>query len=105
MNASLKKWSVSDAQRKLFRLKNRTGQETRSPSGKEGQDIDVDLDVLEMQILKRLQSRIQDLRIESIPGGLLLRGRTTTYYDKQLAEHALLELVESPNLINDIDIR
>lgn len=36
--------------------------------------------------------------------GLVLRGRTCTYYAKQLTQHAVMELTEFPILANEIDV-
>jgi len=36
--------------------------------------------------------------------GLVLTGRTCTYYVKQLAQHAVMEFVDLPILANDIEV-
>ena len=59
---------------------------------------------LENLLQTRLGSRIRDLRIQLLPNGLILQGRATTYHAKQLAQHAAMELSESPILANDIEV-
>ncbi len=55
-------------------------------------------------ILRRLGNRIRDLRVLRQGGGLVIQGRTTTYYAKQLAQHAAMELDKEPILANDIEV-
>lgn len=62
---------------------------------------DVDLTT---QIVRRLGNRVRDLRILRQGGGLVIEGRTTTYYAKQLAQHAAMELDRDPILANDIEV-
>src|SRR5438876_479766 len=59
---------------------------------------------LEALTLRRLGNRVRDLRVLRRPEGLVLMGRTTTYYAKQLAQHAIMEVDESPILANDIEV-
>ena len=59
---------------------------------------------LEGLLHRRLGSRVRDLRVQKLPGGLVLHGRTGTYYAKQLAQHAAMELASTPILSNDIEV-
>jgi hypothetical protein len=59
---------------------------------------------LESLVLRRLGNRIRDLRVEVQEAGVILRGRTTTYHVKQLAQHAAMELGNLPVLANDIEV-
>ena len=59
---------------------------------------------LEMLVQRRIGSRVRDLRLEIRPGGVVLRGRTTTYHAKQLAQHAAMELGGLPVLANEIEV-
>jgi hypothetical protein len=52
----------------------------------------------------RLGNRIRNLRVQRQPGGLVLQGHTTTYHVKQLAQHAVMTLVTTPILANDIEV-
>ncbi len=49
---------------------------------------------LEATIQKRLGNRIRNLRVVRSERGVILQGRVPTYYAKQLAQHAILELGE-----------
>lgn len=67
-------------------------------------------DSLEDQITRLVQSRtggrIDGLSVEVIDGDVVISGRTTTYYLKQLATHAALGLARHFNsLTNDIAVR
>jgi hypothetical protein len=57
---------------------------------------------LERQIQVRTGRRIRDLAIELSPGRVVLRGHTTTYYLKQLAQVGVRELLPQVPLENDI---
>lgn len=59
---------------------------------------------LEGLLQRRLGNRIRDLKVLRLPAGIILQGRTTTYYAKQLATHAALELADEPVLANDIEV-
>jgi len=59
---------------------------------------------LESFMQMRLGNRIRNLRVQLLPGGLVLHGRTTTYHAKQLAQHAVMELATTPILANDIEV-
>jgi hypothetical protein len=59
---------------------------------------------LELQLQRRLGSRVRDLRLITRPGGVVLQGRATTYHAKQLALHAAMELVRVPILANEIEV-
>jgi hypothetical protein len=36
---------------------------------------------------------------------VVLRGRTSTYYTKQLAQHGALEITNGKPIVNDIEVR
>jgi hypothetical protein len=59
---------------------------------------------LESLIERRLGSRVNNLRVVIWPMGLVLEGRASTYYAKQLAQHAAMELTTEPILANDIEV-
>jgi hypothetical protein len=47
-------------------------------------------------------SRIRDLAVEVCPEGVVIRGRASTYYAKQLAQHGVRELLPEISLENAI---
>jgi hypothetical protein len=61
-------------------------------------------DYLRTEIVRRLGNRVRDLRVLRQGGGLVIQGRTSTYYAKQLAQHAAMELDTEPILANDIEV-
>lgn len=54
-------------------------------------DLSTSLEELEQRIATRTAGRIRDLRIESVGDAVVLSGRTTTYYVKQLATQIALD--------------
>ena len=60
---------------------------------------------LEALVQRRLNGRVRDLRLLVGDQGLVLQGHTTTYYAKQLAQHAVIEVTGLPILANDIEVR
>jgi len=59
---------------------------------------------LESLVRIRSYGRVRDLRLELRGAGLILSGRTTSYYVKQLAQQAILEAGEMPLLANEIEV-
>jgi hypothetical protein len=47
---------------------------------------------------------VHGLRLVLRDRGLILQGRTHTYYAKQLAQHAVMEVTEVPLLANEIEV-
>jgi hypothetical protein len=63
------------------------------------------LDQLEAQVQSRLSGQIRDLQLLFRDNGLVLRGRTRTYYAKQLAQHAVMQACELSLLANEIEVQ
>ncbi len=61
-------------------------------------------DIIERCVRTRTCGTIRDLRVEVLDEGVVISGRATTYYTKQLATHAALEAAENVNLTNDIEV-
>jgi hypothetical protein len=59
---------------------------------------------LELQVQSRLRGRVRDFRIVSSVRGVILRGRALSYYTKQLAQHAVMEMTWLPILANEIEV-
>jgi len=60
-------------------------------------ELTVPAEVLEREIASETSGRIRDLKIENRDGYIILCGRTTTYYAKQVATKiALSKLGDSP---------
>lgn len=69
-----------------------------------GVPVPIRVGVLEVHIVRRLHGRIRDVHVTRKDDGLVLHGRVRTYYDKQLAQHALLEAADAPLLANTIEV-
>ncbi len=53
----------------------------------------------------RTNGMVRDLNVEVVGGTVVLTGRTATYYNKQLATHAVLSTMSDVVLTNDIEVR
>jgi hypothetical protein len=62
-------------------------------------------DRIERIIRWRTAGRIRDLKVEINRAGVYLSGHCLTYYLKQLAQHAAMELAAGEQVINDIQVR
>lgn len=56
-------------------------------------------------LLRRWGRYVCDFRVEMLPNGLILHGWTSTYYAKQLAQHAAAEAAGLPVHTNAIEVR
>ncbi len=52
----------------------------------------------------RLGRRVGDFRVLAQDGGLVLQGRARTYYAKQLAQHAVMDVTAARILANEIQV-
>jgi len=59
---------------------------------------------VERMVREKASGLIRDLRVDVIPGEIVLTGRASTYYAKQLATHAALDACEELTLTNDIEV-
>lgn len=59
---------------------------------------------LETSVRCALGGRVRDFRLTVRDGCLVLHGHTHTYYAKQLAQQAVMEVVGIPDLVNEIDV-
>jgi hypothetical protein len=68
------------------------------------QDFPVLRRELECHVRARTGNRLQDLDIQLAPDGILLHGRTSTYYVKQLAQHGIRDVLPDVQLFNAIEV-
>src|SRR5262249_27707775 len=59
---------------------------------------------LETSVKRHLNGRLRDFRLVVQDNGVILHGRTTTYYAKQLAQEAVREATRLPILANVIAV-
>jgi len=57
------------------------------------------------RIHSRTHGRVWNLHVEFDGHAVVLRGRTSTYYTKQLAQHGALEIIAGKPVVNDIEVR
>jgi hypothetical protein len=76
--------------------------QTMDPShGIDGRD---ELARLEADIQGHLRDYVRDFRMTVRDGGLILYGRTRTYYAKQLAQHDVMGRSRLPIRANNIEV-
>ncbi len=61
-----------------------------------------DLEQIQQEIRCNLSLRVHNFRIRAVGEGLILEGRTKTYYGKQLVQHAVMDTTDFPILANNI---
>ena len=65
-------------------------------------------DVLAEQIEQAVQSRtggrVRGLRVHVVDGGVIISGRTSTYYNKQLVTHAAMEAADDALVMNEVEV-
>jgi osmotically-inducible protein OsmY len=59
---------------------------------------------LESRLLNRSGRQIRNLCVVVHPAGVVLRGQSTTYYAKQIVQHAAMEITGLPVLANEIEV-
>jgi hypothetical protein len=59
---------------------------------------------VERMVREKTSGLIRDLRVDVMPREIVLSGRASTYYAKQLATHAALEACDDLTLTNDIEV-
>jgi hypothetical protein len=59
---------------------------------------------VERRVRWRTGRRIRNLRIDVEPERVILRGQTSTYHVKQLAQHGVLEILPQIRLDNTIEV-
>lgn len=58
----------------------------------------------ESHLARQLRGRLREPKILLHPEGVILRGRTSTYYVKQLAQHVVMKHVSVPIAANEIEV-
>ncbi len=71
-------------------------------------EIELDRQQLIQRILGRIESRlpgrIRQLAVCGAENAIVLSGRCSTYYTKQVAQHTAMGVMEYDRLINNIDV-
>ncbi|GAB4158503.1 MAG: hypothetical protein Tsb009_35720 [Planctomycetaceae bacterium] len=59
---------------------------------------------LEHFIQSRTNGMVRNLSVDIFDGQVVISGRTTTYYTKQLATHAVIDSLNDMELSNNIEV-
>jgi hypothetical protein len=60
--------------------------------------------LVEQNVRQRTNSVIYGLRVQVQDGQLVISGRTSSYYHKQLISHAALDAAEEVSIRNDVEV-
>lgn len=60
--------------------------------------------LVELNVRQRTNSVIYGLRVQVQDGQLVISGRTSSYYHKQLISHAALDAAEEVSIRNDVEV-
>ena len=61
-------------------------------------------EIVEREVRLRTSGRIRGLEVRVADGQVVIRGRTSTYYAKQLVTHAALENAECLSVMNEVEV-
>jgi hypothetical protein len=59
---------------------------------------------LALRLQEQLTRQVRGFQVQVEPPGIILRGRVTTYYAKQVAQHLIMRMTDLPILTNDIEV-
>jgi hypothetical protein len=63
-----------------------------------------EIEQLQARVQSRLGGRVRELQVVRLDDGLVLKGQTRTFHEKQLAQHALMKATRRPILANEIEV-
>jgi hypothetical protein len=78
------------------------GDDTASRRGSPCTQLEI---AIRQRIEGRLQGRVRNLNVRAYENLVVLEGQCTTYYTKQLAQHAAMGILEDEQLDNAIVVR
>jgi hypothetical protein len=61
-------------------------------------------ELVEREVRQRTSGRIRGLQVRVVNGQVVITGRTSTYYAKQLVTHAALEAAEELGVCNEVEV-
>ncbi len=59
---------------------------------------------VEQEVRSRTSGRIRGLQVRVFDGQVVITGRTSTYYAKQLVSHAALDTVDQLCVMNEVEV-
>lgn len=60
--------------------------------------------LIEKEVRQRACGRVRGLQVRVLEGQVVITGRTSTYYAKQLVTHAALENADQLSVMNEIEV-
>ena len=61
-------------------------------------------EMVERAVHSRTGGRIRGLRVHVVDGCVIVSGRTSTYYNKQLVTHAAMEAADEALVMNEVEV-
>ena len=61
-------------------------------------------ELVEREVRSRTSGRIRGLQVRVLDGQVVITGRTSTYYAKQLVTHAAMETADSLGVLNEVEV-
>lgn len=65
---------------------------------------DVLVERIEQAVQTRTGGRVRGLRVHVVDGCVIISGRTSTYYNKQLVTHAAMEAADDALVMNEVEV-
>ena len=65
---------------------------------------DVLAEQIEQAVQTRTGGRVRGLRVHVVDGCVIISGRTSTYYNKQLVTHAAMEAADDALVMNEVEV-
>ena len=62
------------------------------------------IEMIERFVRSRTSGMVRGLQVEMVDGHVVISGRASTYYAKQLATHAAFDVAKDLSLTNDIEV-
>ncbi len=61
-------------------------------------------EIIEKEVRSRTSGRVRELQVRVQQGQVVITGRTSTYYAKQLVTHAALENADDLYVMNEVEV-
>lgn len=65
---------------------------------------DILVEQIEQAVQSRTGGRVRGLRVHVVDGCVIISGRTSTYYNKQLVTHAAMEAADDTLVMNEVEV-
>ena len=68
-------------------------------------DVSEQIAITTAHLARQLRGRLRDVSLSVQGGAVIIHGRTSSYYVKQLAQHAVMKRVSLPIAANEIEVQ